>query len=111
MTLTATRENAILLRLASSRNLNTSQIERFLLTGSALTAESRRVVTKQILRSLRRRALVAAGAHLVGGPGGGSAQLVYHLTDAGRRAATALDPTLGLDRTARRSTLSSWSTH
>lgn len=105
MTLTAAREQVVLLRLASSRSLNTSQIERFLLSGSALTAESRRVVTKQIMGSLRRRALVAASAHLVGGPGGGSGQLVYHLTDAGRRAAAALDPTLDLDRAGGRSNL------
>jgi hypothetical protein len=105
MTLTAAREREALLRLASNRSLNTSQVERFLLSGSGLTVESRRVVTKQILGSLRRRALVAASAHLVGGPGGGSAQLVYHLTDAGHRAATAVDPALGMGRALRRSTL------
>jgi Replication-relaxation len=105
MTLTAAREREALLRLASHRNLSTSQIERFLLMGSGLTQESRRVVTKQILGSLRRRALVAAGTHLVGGPGGGSAQLVYHLTDAGHRAATGLDPSLRLGPALRRSTL------
>jgi len=61
---------------------------------SAHTIESRRVITNRVLGSLRKRGLVAPSAYLVGGPGGGSARLVYHLTDAGQRAAAVLDPAL-----------------
>jgi hypothetical protein len=101
LTLTAAREREVLLRLGLFRNLNTSQLERFLLPESAVTAQSRRVITKRLLGSLRKRGLVAPGTQLVGGPGGGSARLVYHLTDAGQRAAALLDPTLSLRRSRR----------
>ncbi len=96
MTLTAAREREVLLRLGLFRSLSSSQLERFLLPEAALTAQSRRVITKRILGSLRKRGLVAPGPYLVGGPGGGSARLVYHLTDAGQRAAAVLDPALYL---------------
>ena len=92
-------------RLGLFRSLNTSQLQRFLLPDPAHTPESKRVITKEILGSLRRRGLIAPGAHLVGGPAGGSARLVYHLTDAGQRAASMLDPTLRLPRGRRHGSL------
>src|SRR5439155_27186640 len=52
-----------------------------------------------------KRGLVAPGTQLVGGPGGGSARLVYHLTDAGQRAAAVLDPALRLRQRRRPSSL------
>jgi hypothetical protein len=103
--LTTAREREVLLRLGLFRRLNTAQLERFLLSQTAHTADSRRVVTNRTLTSLRKRGLVAPSAYLVGGPGGGSARLVYHLTDAGQRAAAVLDPTLSLRRRQRSSSL------
>src|SRR2546428_14025533 len=58
LTLTAVREREVLLRLGLFRSLNTFQLERFLPSESALTAESRRVITKRILGSLRKRGLL-----------------------------------------------------
>lgn len=105
MTLTAVREQEVLLRLARFRSLNTAQLERFLLPEPALTTGSKRVITMQILGSLRRRGLVARSAHVVGGPGGGSARLVYHLTDAGQRSAAGLDPSARLRHGKRQGSL------
>jgi hypothetical protein len=94
--LSTAREREVLVRLGLFRSLNTFQLERFLVPEPGLTAESKRVITKRILAALRKRGLVVPSAHLIGGPGGGSARLVYHLTDAGQRAAAVLDPTLSL---------------
>ena len=105
MILTAVREREVLLRLALFGSLNTLQLQRFLLPEANRSPESKRVITKEVLGSLRDRGLVAASAHLVGGPAGGSARLVYHLTEAGRRAAAGLDPTLRLRQQRRPSLL------
>ena len=88
------RERDLLLRLAPFRALSTAQLEEWVFTGCPVRPHSRKVLTQRILERLRKRGLVASSAHLVGGAGGGSARLVYHLTEAGQRLIGTLDPAL-----------------
>ncbi|MDQ2912587.1 MAG: replication-relaxation family protein [Chloroflexota bacterium] len=105
MTGESSRERDVLHRLASFRALNTAQLEEFLFSGSAVKPRSRELTTARILARLRRRGLIAATPRLVGGPGGGSARRVHHLTDAGFRFVRTLDPALGDQRAPARSSL------
>jgi Replication-relaxation len=99
------REREVLLRLACFRALNTAQLEGFLFAGSGVKPRSRELTTGRILARLRARGLVAATPRLVGGPGGGSARRVHHLTDAGFRFVRTLDPALRDQRPPARSSL------
>jgi hypothetical protein len=101
----SSRERDLLIRLASFRGLNTAQLQEFVFAGSSVKPRSREVTTARILARLRRRGLVAATPRLVGGPGGGSARQVHHLTEAGFRFVRTLDPALHNQRPPVRSSL------
>jgi hypothetical protein len=90
----SSRERDLLCRLSGFRGLNTAQLKEFLFAGSAIKPSSRDTTTARILARLRRRGLVAATPRLVGGPAGGSARRVHHLTDAGYRVVRTFDPAL-----------------
>jgi len=85
--------------------MNTAHLEEFLFSGTSVNPRSRQVTTARVLGRLRRRGLVASTQRLVGGPGGGSARLVYHLTEAGYRVLGTLDPAFGRRRLPPRSSL------
>jgi hypothetical protein len=86
------RERKVLHLLTRSRHLNTAHLEEFLFDGSDVLPSSRQVTTRRMLARLRKRGLIVSTTRLVGGPGGGSARLVWQLTDAGRALASALEP-------------------
>jgi hypothetical protein len=68
------------------------QIEEFVLGESTLTAGSREVVTRRIVRRLRQRQLVTTNALLAGDPEGMPTRIAYFLTSAGRRIFAAQWP-------------------
>ena len=88
------RETEALLLLGCYRYLSRSQMQEFILADSYVTALSREVIGKRIIRSLRSKALVGATRRLVGGPGGGSTRLGYFLTAQGLRLARSLNAEL-----------------
>ncbi len=104
MSVLSIRETEPLLRLASYRYLSRSQIEEFLLEGSAVTPPSREVITGRVLRRLTTRGLIAAVPRPSSEPGGGSARLAYFLTPAGYKLAGSLNPGVPEWRPALRST-------
>jgi len=79
----------VLLRLACFRYLSRAAIKAFLFEGSALKPHSMEVQVGRILGRLKTAGLVASTQRLVGGPGGGSARLMYFLTPAGQKIADA----------------------
>lgn len=85
--------------------MNTAQLQEFVFAGSTVKPRSREVTTARILARLRRRGLVAETPRLIGGPGGGSARQVHHLTDAGFRFVRTLDPAMRNERPPARSSL------
>ena len=99
------RERTALVQMAFFRCLNSAQVEGFVLDRPDRTAHAREVATQRLLDRLRRRGLVAATPRLAGGPGGGSARVVYSLTEAGYRLANALDPSRPARRPPPRTTL------
>jgi hypothetical protein len=76
------------------RFLTPAQVEEFVLGASMLTAGSREVVTRRILRRLRTRQLVTTNALLAGEPDGMPTRIAYFLTSSGRRLFAALEPDL-----------------
>jgi len=86
------RDQVVLSRLACFRDLNSAQIQEFLFDESSLNSNARRVATQRVLDRLKKRQLIVATRRLVGGPGGGSARVVYSLTEAGCRVVNALEP-------------------
>src|SRR2546425_10720184 len=105
VTLDSLRDQGVLSRLACFRDLNSAQIDEFLYEESSLTSNARRVATQRVLDRLKKRQLVAATRRLVGGPGGGSARVVYSLTEAGCRVVNALEPSRPARRPPPRSAL------
>jgi hypothetical protein len=89
----ALREREALLRLGCFRDLNTTQLEDFVTDGSKLKPHSRFIAVQRTLGRLKAQGLIAETPRLLGGPGGGSARVAYHLTQKGYRLARALDPT------------------
>src|SRR5437773_2427196 len=81
----AMREREALLQLVRFRRLNSAQLEGFLFEGSSVAQASREVITRRVLRGLRKRGLIQPSSRLVGGVGAGSARAVYQATDAGCR--------------------------
>jgi hypothetical protein len=67
------------------------QIAEFVLGETTLTAASREVVTRRILRRLRDRQLVTTNALLAGDPEGMPTRIAYFLTARGRRVVETLD--------------------
>jgi len=100
------REREPLFHLAVYRYLSRTQIEEFLFERSALTAASRQVITKRILRRLVALGLLEAQRRPTAELGGGTVRVAYSLTRAGYTAARALDPRLPVWRGAARSTVS-----
>lgn len=96
------RERRGLVGLARFRRLSTAQIGQLIAEGAS--DHGRAVAAWRILRQLRRRGLVAGGARLVGGPGGGSARAVYRLTERGARYLSSVAPGLRAPRATRRDT-------
>lgn len=86
------REREALMRLGCFRDLNTAQLEDFVTDESALKPHSRHVAIQRSLARLKARGLIAPTPRLIGGPGGGSARVAYHLTQAGYRLVRSLDP-------------------
>ena len=80
------------MRLGCFRDLNTAQLEDFVTDESALKPHSRHVAIQRSLARLKARGLIAPTPRLIGGPGGGSARVAYHLTQAGYRLVRSLDP-------------------
>lgn len=76
--------------MAAFRYLTGSQIAEFVFDGSAVSPRCREIMTWRLLGVLRRRGLIGSTPRMVGGPGGGSARLPYHLTTAGYRFARSL---------------------
>src|SRR5438445_300436 len=72
--------------------LTRPQLDEFLHASAAMSADARKVSTQRVLHRLRALGLIAATRRLAGGPGGGSARVVYSLTGAGQRLTSALDP-------------------
>jgi hypothetical protein len=68
------------------------QIAEFVLGESTLSAESREVVTRRILRRLRERQLVTTNAALAGDPEGMPTRIAYFLTARGQRVFETLEP-------------------
>jgi hypothetical protein len=88
----ALREREALLRLGCFRDLNTTQLEDFVTDRAKLKPHSRFIAVQRSLTRLKAQGLIAETPRLLGGPGGGSARVVYHLTQKGYRLAQALDP-------------------
>lgn len=88
------REIQVLQLIASYRYLGLTHLERFLFAGSLTTPLSRKVMTRRAVDRLRGRGLLAATPRLVGGPGGGSGRLAFHLTTVGAKLAGQLNPDL-----------------
>jgi hypothetical protein len=85
------RETQALLLIGCYRYLTRKQMEEFLLADTTTTPLSREVITRRIVRRLAVQGLVADSGRLVGGRGGGSIGLAYHLTAAGSRFAATLE--------------------
>jgi len=77
--------------------LTQRQLCEFLFAGTTNTAESQRVMTSRVIKSLTSLKLVTVTARLIGGGVGGSAVGYYHLTSAGRRLAATFDETLPVE--------------
>ncbi len=84
------RENELIRRLAGYRYLTEPLAKGFLFGGSSLTPLSQEVITRRILRRLKRQGLVVETPRTTG-PAGGSARLVYLLTAAGYSRARKLE--------------------
>lgn len=84
------RETDVIVRLAGFRYLSRSQIKAFLFEGSTLKPHSMEIQAGRILDRLKAAGRVASTQRLIGGPGGGSAGLVYFLTPEGQKLADAL---------------------
>src|SRR5438552_9989884 len=93
MRLSSHRENEIVLQLSGFRYLTESMIEDFLFGGSSFTPLSRQVITRRVLRRLKRKGLLIETPRIVG-PTGGTARLVYFLTAKGYNVARSLNPGL-----------------
>jgi len=81
------REAEALSRLACFRCLTSPQLDEFLHDPARGTAHAREMATHRLLRRLRRGGHVVASRRLVGGPGGGTARVVYQLSESGHRLA------------------------
>jgi hypothetical protein len=88
----AAREAEVLRHLAEHRYLNRGQIEELLFGGSAITPDSRRVITWRVLSRLKQAGLVTTNALLEGEPSGAPTRIAYFLTSFGRRRFSALEP-------------------
>ena len=84
------RDTDVVVRLAGFRYLSRAQIKAFLFDGSTLKPHSMEIQAGRILDRFKAAGLVASTQRLVGGPGGGSASLVYFLTPEGQKLADAL---------------------
>jgi hypothetical protein len=80
-------------------------VQEFLFDGSVRSPHARQVATQRVLDRLKERRLISATRRLVGGPGGGSARLVYSLTATGCRVVNALEPSRPARRPPPRSAL------
>ncbi len=85
---------ALLRQLGEHRFLSRPEIEELLFGDSALTPESRRVITWRILRRLTARKLVTTNARLAGKQDGMPTRIAYFLTDSGRKLLGAIEPAL-----------------
>ncbi len=86
------RESEGVRHLAEHRYLSRAQIEELLFGGSALTPDSRRVITWRVLGRLKKAGLVTTNALLAGEPNGAPTRIAYFLTSVGRRCFGALEP-------------------
>lgn len=93
MRLSSHRESEVLLQLSGFRYLTEPMIEDFVFGGSSFTPLSRQVITRRVLRRLKRKGLILETPRLVG-PTGGAARLVYFLTAKGYNLARSLNPGL-----------------
>src|SRR2546428_461904 len=93
MRLSSHRENEVLLRLSGFRYLTEPMIEDFLFGESSFTPLSRQVITRRVLRRLKRKGMILETPRLVA-PAGGTARLVYFLTAKGYNLARSLNPSL-----------------
>src|SRR5205807_9651403 len=93
MRLSSHRENEVVLQLSGFRYLTEPLIEDFMFGGSSFTPASRQVITRRLLRRLKRKGLILETPRLVG-PAGGTARLVYFLTAKGYNLARSLNPGL-----------------
>jgi len=84
------RDTDVVVRLAGFHYLSRSQIKAFLFEGSALKPHSIEIQAGRILDRLKAAGLVASTQRLIGGPGGGSAGLVYFLTPERQKVADAI---------------------
>jgi len=101
----ADREREALLRVGRFRFLTTEQVEHFLFgTRSDLKPNSRRVMTKQVLASLRRQGLIERTPRAIGGPEAGSTRSAYFVRPAGMRAIWSMGAGLEPKRTAPKGT-------
>lgn len=91
--LTIQREDELIRRLAGFRYLTEPLARGLLFEGSPHTPLSREVITRRILRRLKRKGLIVETPRVTG-PTGGGARLVYLLTAAGYNRARKLDPGL-----------------
>jgi hypothetical protein len=105
MTAQSMHEQTVLARVACFRCLTSAHVQDFVIDRPDRNPHAREVATQRLIDRLRRRGLIAATPRLVGGPGGGSARVVYSLTDAGYRMAHALDPSRPARRPPPRTTL------
>src|SRR4029077_9567432 len=67
-------------------------LEDFVTDRAKLKPHSRFIAVQRSLTRLKDQVLIAETPRLLGGPGGGSARVAYHLTQKGYRLARALDP-------------------
>jgi hypothetical protein len=86
----SSRDTDVVIHLAGFRYLTRSQIKAFLFEGSTLKPHSMEIQAGRILDRLKAAGLVTSTQRLIGGPGGGSAGLVYFLTPDGQKLADAL---------------------
>lgn len=93
MDLTIHRENELIRRLAGFRYLTESLAQGLLFDGSAHKPLSREVITRRVLRRLKRQGLIVETPRVTV-PAGGGPRLVYLLTAAGYNRARKLDPEL-----------------
>ena len=66
MRLSSHRENEIVLQLSGFRYLTESMIEDFLFGGSSFTPLSRQVITRRVMRRLKRKGLLLETPRVVG---------------------------------------------
>src|SRR2546430_4680452 len=92
MRLSSHRENEVVLQLSGFRYLTEPLIEDFIFGGSSFTPASRQVITRRLLRRLKRKGLILETPRLVGPAG--TARLVYFLTAKGYNLARSLNPGL-----------------